>query len=166
MKSEIRGGFNYLVQILDQHGNVRESEVVHNLMPTEGLNHMLGVTLKGVAQVAAWYVGVFEGNYTPVPGDTAAAFPASATESTAYAEATRRALTLGSVVAGAVDNSASRAEFTLNAAKTLYGGFISSASAKGATSGVLLSAVRFSSPKVLASGEVLRVTAGFTLVSV
>lgn len=166
MKNKLKPGFRYLVEIVGKDGVVRDSEIVDNLMPTEGLNHMMGVTLKGVVQVASWFVGAFEGNYTPVPGDTAATFPASAVESTAYTETTRRALTLGTIAGGAVDNSAARAEFTLNAAKTLYGGFISSASAKGATSGVLLSAVRFSSPKVLASGEVLRVTAGFTLVSV
>lgn len=108
---------------------------------------------------------MYEGNYTPIAGDTAATFPASATESAAYAEATRPALVLGAVTAGAVDNVASRAEFTANASKTFYGGFVSSAAAKGSTSGVLLSAVRFASPKVLSSGEILRVTAGFTLVS-
>lgn len=166
MKSKVSGGFTYLAEILDKHGNVRDSEVIHNLMPAEGLNHMLGVTLKGVAQAASWYVGLFEGNYSPVPNDTAATFPASATESAAYAEATRVALTLGPVAGGAADNGAARSEFTFNADKTLYGGFISSASAKGATSGVLLSAVRFKSPKAVATGEILRVTAGFNLISI
>lgn len=165
MKSKLKGGFVYLVETIDKAGNVRESETITNIMPTEGINHTLGVTLKGTAQISAWFVGLYEGNYTPVAGDTAATFSASATESSAYAEATRPALVLGSVVAGAVDNTASLAEFTMNASKTFYGGFVSSAAAKGSTSGVLLSAVRFASPKVLSSGEILRVTAGFTLVS-
>lgn len=165
MKNKLKAGFTYLVEVIDAQGMVRESEIVKNLMPVEGLNHMLGVTLKGSAQVATWYVGIYEGNYTPVAGDTAAAFSASATESSAYTEATRPALALGAVTAGAVDNTAVRAEFTANASKTFYGGFVTSAAAKGATSGVLLSAVRFASPKVLTATEVLRVTAGFTLVS-
>lgn len=166
MKSKLSAGFDYLVEVIGKDGKVRDTEHVHNLMPTEGLNYVLGAALKGAAQITAFYVGLYEGNYTPVAGDTAAAFSVSATESTAYAEATRVALTLGSVVSGAADNSAARAEFTADATKTFYGGFISSSNAKGSSSGVLVSAVRFASPKVLASGEILRVTAGFVLLSV
>lgn len=166
MKSKLRAGFDYLIEIVDRDGNVRDTEHVHNLMPTEGLNYVLGTALKGAAQIAAFHVGLYEGNYTPVAADTAATFPVSATESTAYAEATRVALTLGSVIGGTADNSAARAEFTANAAKTFYGGFISSSNAKGSVSGVLVSAVRFASPKQLSAGEVLRVTAGFVLLSV
>lgn len=166
MKNTLKAGFTYLVEVVARDGSIRESETIANLMPNEGLSHMLGVTLKGATQILSWHVGIYEGNYTPVAGDTAAAFPASATESSAYAEATRPVLTLGVVTAGAADNSASRAEFTANATKTFYGGFVSSSAAKGSTSGVLLSAVRFASPKNLSSGEVLRVTAGFNLVSV
>lgn len=166
MNTQLRAGFNYVIEIIGADGVVRDREVTHNLMPAEGLNHMLGVTLKSAAPIATWYVGLYEGNYTPTSGDTAAGFPTSATESTSYDETTRQTLTLGVVASGTVDNSASKAEFTVNASKTIYGGFISSSSAKSATSGVLLSAVRFSSPKVLAASEVLRVTAGFTLASI
>jgi hypothetical protein len=166
MKQTAKAGFKYLVEVIGADGFVRDREVIHNLMPVEGLNHLLGVALKSSAQVATWYVGLYEGNYTPVPGDTAAGFPTSATETTAYDETTRQVLTLGAVLSGAVDNSANRAQFTLNATKTIYGGFISSSSAKSSTSGVLLSAVKFSSPKSLESGEILRLTAGFTITSI
>ena len=165
VQAGMHAGFEYLVEVVDKHGRVRDSEVIKNLMPTEGLNHMLNTELKGGAQVSSWYMGLFSGNYTPLAGDTAATFPGSATESSAYDEATRELLVFGTVAAGAVDNSAARAEFTMNATVTIYGGFIASASAKGATSGVLLSAVKFASPKALADDEVLRVTAGFTLIS-
>jgi hypothetical protein len=164
MNTKIHPGFTYLVEVV-KDGVVVDSEVVHNLMPTEGLNYMLSTAIKGTAGLSPWYIGLYEGNYTPVGTDTAAGFPAAATETTAYTEATRVEFNEGTVAAGAADNSANRAEFTFNAAKTVYGGFISSASAKGGVSGVLLSAVRFSSPKVLEIGAVLRVTAGFTLAS-
>lgn len=165
MKTHLQAGFEYLVEIVDKDGVVRDRETVHNLMPVDGLNHMIGATLKGTAQVTSWFVGLYEGNYTPTPLDTAASFPTSATECTAYTETTRQALTLGAVSGGAADNSASRAEFTFSADKTVYGGFVASSSAKGATSGTLLSAVRFSSPKTISAGSTLRVTAGFVLVS-
>ncbi|MEO8391223.1 hypothetical protein [Polaromonas sp.] len=165
MKTKVQPGFKYLVQILDKAGNVRDTEVVHNLMPVQGLDHMVGVTLKGSAQLTSWYVGIYQGNYTPVGADTAATFPASATECTNYTAGTRPALTLGAVAAGSVDNGASRAEFVMSANRTLYGGFVASAAAKGSTAGVLLSAVRFTSPKALESGETLRVIAAFALTS-
>jgi hypothetical protein len=134
-------------------------------MPTEGANHMLNATLKGGAQVSTWYLGLYEGNYTPSVSDTAATFSSMATETSGYTATTRLAWAPGTVVAGVLDNSSARAEFTFNAPKTIYGGFMSSAPAKGATSGVLMSLVRFPSPRVLDTDSVLRVTAGITLTS-
>lgn len=165
MNEQMQGGFTYLIEQLDKDGKVVDSETVHNLIPTEGLNHVLNILLKSASQVATWYIGLYEGNYTPVAGDTMATFPAQATETTAYTSATRLAFVPGTVAAATVDNSASPAQFTFNATKTVYGGFIGSASAKGSTSGVLLSAVRFGSPKSLDADSVLRVTAGFTMAS-
>jgi hypothetical protein len=74
--------------------------------------------------VANWYVGVYEGAYTPVATDTMATFPADSTECTTYAGATRPALTLGAIAGGAVDNFAATTDFAFNATKTVYGGFI------------------------------------------
>jgi hypothetical protein len=134
-------------------------------MPTEGANHMLNATLKGGAQVSTWYLGLYEGNYTPSVSDTAATFSSMATETSGYTSASRLAWAPGLVAAGVLDNSSTKAEFTFNTPKTIYGGFMSSASTKGATSGVLMSLVRFSSPRVLDTDSVLRVTAGITLTS-
>ena len=157
--------FKYLVEVI-RAGVVIDSETVDNIVPTEGLNHILNTVLKGGTPIAAWYVGLFEGNYTPVAGLTAATITGAATECTAYAESTRVAWTGGTVASGAVDNTASKAEFSINAAKTVYGGFLISASAKSATTGTLISAVRFATAKVLESGDVLRITAGLTLTPV
>lgn len=162
MNEQAQAGFTYLVEVL-KDGVVVDSEICHNLLPTEGANHMVGVTFKGQTPVSQWYVGLYEGNFTPNVGDVAATLPALATECTSYSGATRVAFTPGAVAAGAVDNTAARAEFTFTAAKTVYGGFISSAPAKGATTGVLVSLVRFASPRVMDVDSILRVTAGFTL---
>lgn len=159
-------GFSYIVDVLHPDGSVSQAEAIHNLIPDEGVAHMMGVTFKGSAQVATWYIALYEGNYTPVGSITAATFPALATEFTAYTPSTRVEFVEGSVVGGAVDNSASRAEFTATAAKTVYGGVITSSSPKGSVTGVLISAVRFTSPKVLQIDDVLRVTAGNSLASV
>lgn len=165
MNDTIKAGFEYLVEVV-KDGVVIDREVAHNLLPTEGINHMMNVALRNGSQIATWYVGVYEGNYTPLASDTAAAFIAAAVETTTYSEATRPEWAEGSVVTGAVNNTASKAEFTSTANKTVYGGFLISSPTKGASGGTLLSVVRFSSPKTFEMGSVLRVTAGFTMTSV
>lgn len=156
--------FKYTVEHI-RNGAVIDREVVYNLVPTEGLNHILNTVLKAGAQATSWYVSIFEGNYTPTAGITAATFTATAGECTAYASATRPAWTGGTVSAGAVDNTAAKADFVMTADKTVYGGVLISASAKSSTSGVLISAVRFVSAKVLINGDTLRITAGLSLAS-
>lgn len=147
-------------------GAVIDAFQFHNLIPAEGLNHVTGVVLKGVPQVSSWFIGLFEGNYTPTPSDTAASFSGTAVECFSYLPATRAALVAGAVVGGTVDNTASRAEFTFTADKTIYGAFVTPSSAKGGLVGPLLSAGRFAAPKNVSTGDVLRVTASFTAASV
>lgn len=164
MDSITHFGFTYTVETI-RNGAVIDRSVDCNLIPIEGLNHLTGVTLKGETQITSWYAGLFKGAYTPVPSDTAATFPTAATECTAYT-GDRKVLTLGAIASGAVDNSAVKAEFTgTTDGEVVTGGFVSSAVTKGATTGVLISAVRFSSPKTLNAGDVLRVTAAFNSVS-
>lgn len=158
-------GTTYLIEQI-RNGEVIASETVHNLIPTEGLNHAVSVIVKQGTQAAGWYIGLFEGNYGPVPGDTAATFPTSAVECTAYSPSTRPPFTAGSVAGGAADNTASRAEFTFTAAKTLYGAFLVPSATKGGVTGPLLSAARFAEPKTVAVDDVLRVTATFQATSV
>lgn len=157
-------GFVYDTRIIRVNGDV-EQETTHNIMPLEALTDILTVWLKDGAKSPNWYVALYEGNYTPDPSLTAANFASVATECTAYNPSTRVAWIGGTVTAGAVDNGASRAVFTMTAAKTLYGGGLLSSSTKGGTTGKLGSAVRFASPKVLSIGDQLSVAAGISLIS-
>lgn len=162
----IKVGFKYLIEEI-RDGEVVHSQVAHNLVPTEGLNYIIDTALRNGTPFANFYVALYEGAYTPVPGDTAGTIIASATELTAYSETTRRPLTLSAAASGNTDNSASRAEFTgTTNGKLAQGGLVLSSPTKGSTSGILVSAVRFPSPRPLDSGTILRVTAGFTMVSV
>lgn len=165
MNSKAESGFTYVVEVIHPDGSRSQREVVHNLIPEEGLNHQQSVTFKGTTQVTTWFIGLYEGNYTPVAATSAATISAAATECTSYTPAARQEFVSGAVAAGSVDNSASKALFTFTAAKTIYGGWIGSASPFGSTSGVLISAVRFASPKVLAIGDQLSVTAANILTS-
>lgn len=164
MNQTLTPGFNWKVELI-KDGVVTDVTEDHNIMPTEGMNHLLNVLLKSGTQIGSWYVGIYNANYTPVLGDTAATFPGTATENVAYSQAQRPVFTAGTVAGGALDNSASVAEFTSTANATVYGGFIASSAVKGGTTGVLLSAVKFSTSKNFEAGSILRVTAGFTLTS-
>lgn len=125
------------------YGDVVDRCLASNLLPTAALNHVLSVVVAGGTQVNPWYYALFEGNYTPTSALTAANFTATATECTAYDESTRVAYVEGTPSGGVVDNAASRATFTMNASKTVYGGALLSVATKSSTSGTLLAAARF-----------------------
>ena len=150
----------------DEAGNVLSVESVRNLIPVEGLNYILNAAFKGGAQYATLYAGLYEGNYTPIPSDTMAAFPAAATECTAYAAATRPAVTFGTVASGNMDNLDNLVVFTGSADRTVYGGFLSTSNVKGGTTGVLTSVVRAPSTKSLSNGGRIEVALAFQFVSV
>lgn len=162
--SGVSAGFAYFVDHI-RNGEVIGTEQVHNLIPTEGLNHILGVTLKAATQQPNWYIGLYEGNYTPTSTITAATVVATATECTAYTQGSRPAWVGGSVANGFVTNTDSRAEFTMNATKSVYGAFVVSSATKSSGSGVLISIARFSTVKNVESGDTLLVRAEFTSVS-
>lgn len=155
---------HYAAQIL-RAGEVIDAFEFDNLITAEGLTSMLGVHLHGDAQITTWYMGVFEGNYTPVDADTAAAFASNATECSAYTSGTRPAFTPGAAAAKSITNSANRSTFTFNATKNIYGAFVISTSAIGGTSGVLFSAARFPAVKPVQLNDQLLLTYTFNAAS-
>jgi len=142
---------------------VRDGKVIDkweekNLVVNEGLNHLLNVYLGATAKVGTWFVGLFEGNYTPISSLTAATVAADAVESSAYAEATRPEWVDAAAVTQQITNSASKATFTINATKTIYGAFLVSDSTKGGTTGTLFAASRFSAARSVVADDQLLVT--------
>ena len=143
-----------------------EMEYSDNLVVTEGLNYIVGVALKGVSQVANWYIAPFSGAVTVQASWTAANFTAGAAEVTGYSSATRPVWTGGAVATGAVDSFAAKAEIAATAGITIRGAGMISNSAKSATTGTLLGASRFGSDKVLDTGEILDIGYGLTISAV
>lgn len=135
-----------------------------NIIPQVGINHIAGLIRGSVAPIANWYLGLFEGNYVPVSGTTAGDLPNNAMEFTGYSEAARPAWTHTYDGVSVIANSVSRATFTITTEKLVYGGFISSSSTKGGTSGVLLSMARFDTADTVRVGDEYRIAAGITLV--
>lgn len=162
----IRGG-----KVIDNKvvgGEVIDTWSEKNIVVDEGLAYILGVAFDGsTSALTSWYIGLFSGNYTPVNTTTAANITANATEiTTAYSEATRVAWVEAGVTARLIGNAASPALFTFTAATTnVYGAFLASASAKGATTGTLSSAKRFAALKTMLITDILSVTYEITATS-
>lgn len=138
----------------------------HNLVVNVGLDDVLDKYFKGSAYTAAFYVGLTDGTPTIAAGDTMASH-AGWVEVTAYTEANRPALTLGTVSGQSVDNSASKASFNINADTTTIGGaFAVTDNTKGGSTGTLYGAAALSAgDKGLDNGDTLQVTVTLTAAS-
>ena len=151
--------------------NGADERVDPNIVTDEGILHLLNVGFHGDAATATWYLSLYGANYTPVAGLTAASYPATASEITSavegYTEATRVAFVEAAAAANAVTNNASKASFTIATASSLSvnGAALHSASAKGATTGVLVSATKFSATRTLFNADVFTLAYTMTLTS-
>ena len=149
---------------VDANGQEKWREVNDNLVVDVGLNDILDKYFKGSSYTAAWYVGI-KGAGTAVAADTVASH-SSWSELTIYSQAARPTLTLGSVASKSVDNSASKATFTINGSGTVAGAFIITDNTKGGTSsGTIYGVVDFGSSRAVISGDTLEVTVTLTSAS-
>jgi len=164
MNEQAKIGFVYQLELI-KDGVVVDAWQDTNVIPLEGIHHMFNGLMLGGAQVTQWYIGLYENNYTPSSSDEMATFPTLAGETTVYENASRHAFAAATPTGGVISNAGTPAEVAFTATRTIRGGFIASAALKGSTAGVLLSAVRFSSPRQVDAGSILRVTAGLQLIS-
>jgi hypothetical protein len=145
-------------------GDVREDP---NLVVTEGLTHMLGVVLGDLTALPDWYFGLFSANVTPVATWTAANFTANATEivsnTEGYSETVRQTFVEAAAAAGSINNTASKAAFTIATATsiTVWGAGLMSSNIKGGTTGTLMSAAKFAAARTLYATDVFNL--GYTL---
>lgn len=144
-------------------GQVVDAWEQSNLITTEGRNYLLSAGLAAGTQKTTWYVGLMADNHTPAAGDTYAT--PGFTEVTDY-DGNRPTWTPGSVSAGSVSNTASKAVFTFTAGDTLYGAGLFSYVTKADTSqagAVLFNEILFTSPREVLNEDVVRVTLTVTL---
>ena len=143
-----------------------DSWTSHNLVTNQGKNLTNDVMFGATAKIATWYVAIFESNTTILVSHTYAS--PGFTECTAYDEATRPEYIDAPSASQVMTNVASRAVFTMNAGKTIYGAALvgggSSPTVKGNTAGggSLYSASQFSSSKVVVATNVLSVDISIT----
>ena len=151
----------YTVECYGPDGQLKWTDTYRNLTTTAGLNKYLDATLKTGLTSPTWYVGLITG---PGAGNTYAAADvmsshAGWTENTTYSNVTRPQWNPGSVAAGSVDNSASKAVFNISGSATIAGCFMVDNSTKGGTSGTLLGEGNFSGgDRAVQNGDTLNVT--------
>lgn len=144
-----------------------ERQIDFNLIPTQGLNHILD-NIDGGTTVAAWYIGLFKGNYTPLATDEGDSWAADATEFEDYDEGERQEWITAAAAAGSKSNAASKAEFTIAEGivnQSIYGAALAQAQPLLGNTGKLLSIARFGSARVVNATDVLVVQFTLTLTS-
>jgi len=142
-----------------RNGKIVWTEEFDNMVVTAGAAKYLDATLKTGLAAPLWYVGLKDTG-TPLIANTMAAHVAWATI-TPYSNATDPAFTPGSITGTStvsVDNSASKAVFTINATDDVYGAFLKDDNTKGGTTGTLLGVGDFSALRGVISGDTLNVT--------
>lgn len=158
-------GFEYTIEHVGVDGQIKSIETIGNIIPTEGLNYILGASISGSSQLSTWYLGLYTANRTPLAGDTMTTFLADCDETANYGSTSRLEAVFAAVDAGSVTSIADPTIFTFDVDTTVQGGFLTSGVTINNTSGLLISAVKFSSPKVISAGELLRVPAGIAMAS-
>ena len=101
-----------------------------------------------------------KGTGTVVLGDIMTSHAGWAEISTAYSNSTRPVWTPGTISAGSVSNSASKAVFNISEVTpvTIYGAFMVSTNNKGGTSGTLFGAGDFPIAKTVSNGDTIYTT--------
>lgn len=164
-----RAGGVYRLECLDKDGNLKWVAESHNLVVNVGLQDMNTKYFKGSSYTATWYLGLYgaASSNNPAASDTASSH-AGWTEIVPYSNSTRPAATFGTASTAdpsVITNSASPAQYNINATATVGGAFLISDNTKSGTTGVLFSASDFQSPgdRTVASGDTLNVTYTFSL---
>ena len=131
-----------------------------NLIPTEGLAHILNVALGTTAKPAGLYLALFSGATAPAANWGAASFAAVASEivsqTEGYTAATRPVWTPVNTNTGSIDNLASVASLTIATASQLNvtGAALLTNSTRGGTMGALVSASLYAAPRVFQNGDI------------
>ena len=159
----------YTIECRDKDGNLKWTAQTPNLVVNVGLQDMNTQYFKGVSYTAAWYIGLYgaASSNNPAAGDTMSLHPGWI-EITPYSNASRPACSFGTASTSdpsTISNSASPAQYTINATAVVGGAFLVNNNTKGGSTGTLFSASDFQSPgdRTVASGDTLNVTYTFTL---
>lgn len=149
----------------------RGGELLHkqhgkNTFTTEGMSKLLNTMFHDISKAAehVWYVGIFKNNITPALSDTAAKLGAG----NAYGECQdadydspltdRPQYVTEDTSTAVISNVNNKAHFVMNASITVYGAFLADQAPKTSSSGVLMCAKRFGTPRAVIADDEIYVT--------
>ena len=130
-----------------------------NLIPTEGLAHILNVALGTTPKPASYHLALFSAAAQPAANWTAASFASTASEivsmTEGYSAATRPTWTPANTSTNSIDNMTAVAKVTMKTASslTVQGAAMLTNSSKGSTAGALISASKYAAPRVFQDGD-------------
>ena len=137
-------------------------EHCHNIVTDEGLDSVLDVYFHAATQITTWYCCMSESD-TAAAANLTYAVPGY-TETEAYDEGTRPAYNEAAASGQSITNSANKAAFTINAAKTLYGASLVGGGTDGDTKGdaagggTLCCYAKFGSSRAVVDDDVVNLT--------
>lgn len=146
----------YDFELVNPDGTIADSWQEKNIIPGDGVEHLAKVMFGDAAPISTFYMGLFQGNYVPDSNSKSSQLQTAVGEFLAYDETVRPLWNRLFDGVGAIGNGHSKAEFTCNADRRLYGCFLVSESAKGSNTGLLLSIARFQTPRDVVAGQVAR----------
>lgn len=163
----IVSGFRYCFRLLNEDDSVASEIIADNLIPSDGMEFLMRAPFGDVSPIGNFYCGLWRGNVIPTKALKATDIPSNLQEFVGYSEAARPEWQREYDGNGTLDNSdqARIAEFSFTADANLYGAFLVSSPTKGQGSGLLLSCVRFPSPRPVTAGQKGQLIAGITYVS-
>ena len=141
--------------------NNEEWQRTENLIPTEGLAHILNVALGTTPKPASYHLALFSAAAQPAANWTAASFATTASEivssTEGYSSATRPTWTPTNTATNSIDNmtAGNVAKVTIRTASslTVQGAAMLTSSSKGGTTGALISASKYATPRVFQDGD-------------
>jgi hypothetical protein len=147
--NKIRDGFKFggifEVECYDKNGDLKWRDEAHNLWVQEGLEYLLDVIFKNGTRVDPLYVSLIK-TTLPVSDSSMNDNGTGWFEATEYTDTVRQEFVDGAITGTTtkqLDNSDSKASFTMNDTVTLKGAFLTTDNTKGGTTGILLCAVAF-----------------------
>lgn len=167
MKSNFKMGGVFYVTCYDKNGKMKWKDRSKNLVVNVGLEHVLDTifSLGGETAHANYYLGMTDASPTIVAGDTLSSHVGwnEVIYVTDYSELARQEFT--EVRTGqTVDNSASKAVFSIVSTTTIGGAFICSVDT--GTAGMLLAASAFANgDKPVTAGDTVEVQYDFSITS-
>ena len=141
-----------------------------NICTDEGLTHLLNVHFYGEDPITAWYLCLFDVDYTPLITDTYAT--PGYTECDELQDATRPQFQAAEATAKSITNVSNKASFTFALNKTVYGGSLVGGGASPSTiadtagAGVLFCASKFAAgSQAFIANDVAKLTVSISVAS-